>query len=242
MEIIPAIDIIDAKCVRLTQGDYAQKSIYNENPLEVAKHFEGIGIKRLHLVDLDGAKKGEVVNWKVLEQIANKTNLVIDFGGGVKTEDTIKSIFNAGASIVTIGSMAVKHPEKFYLWLNQFGSEKILLGADVKNELITIAGWSETTEINIFDFIQKNTEMGLTQLFCTDVAKDGMLEGPSAELYKKIIDKYPTLKFIASGGVSSMKDVDELKSINCKGVIIGKAIYEGKITMQELTKFISNVS
>lgn len=241
-DIIPAIDVIDGKCVRLSQGDYGQKTIYNENPLEVAKQFEDIGITRLHLVDLDGAKKGEVVNFKVLETIASKTNLVIDFGGGLKTDQSIQAIFNAGASIATVGSIAVKDPEIFYSWITKYGADKLLLGADVKDEKITISGWLENTDLSVFDFLKRNIDKGLTQAFCTDVSKDGMLEGPSVELYKKITLEFPELHFIASGGVTTMKDVYLLEQIACDGVIIGKAIYEGRITMNELKDFIKNVS
>lgn len=240
-DIIPAIDIIDGKCVRLSQGDYSKKTIYNQNPLEVAKQFEDIGISRLHLVDLDGAKKGEVVNFKVLETIASKTKLIIDFGGGVKTDKAINTIFNAGANMATIGSTAVKAPEQFFSWLRKFGSDKILLGADVKDENITISGWLEETKLNVIDFLKTNIEQGLTQAFCTDVSKDGMLLGPSIELYKKVILAFPNLKFIASGGVTTMKDVYDLERIACDGVIIGKAIYEGRISMNQLKEFIKDV-
>jgi len=236
MEIIPAIDIIDGKCVRLTQGDYSQKKIYNEKPLEVAKEFEDAGLKRLHLVDLDGAREGKVRNWKVLESIAGKTSMVVDFGGGVKTEKDVDIIFESGASYVTIGSMAVKNEETFIEWLRKYGADKFLLGADVKDEKIAIHGWQETTDVWIYDFIQKYMEQGIKQLFCTDVAKDGALEGPSTDLYKNIIEKFPSLHFIASGGVSSIDDVYGLQDINCKGVIIGKAIYEGRIKLRELKK------
>ena len=236
MQIIPAIDIIEGKCVRLTKGNYSQKKIYNENPLEVAKEFEDAGLKRLHLVDLDGAKQGKVCNWKVLETIAAKTSLIIDFGGGVKTEKDVDIIFSSGGSLVTIGSMAVKEEETFIGWLKKFGTDKFLLGADVKDEKIAVHGWQETTDIWIYDFIQKYMEEGMKQIFCTDVAKDGVLEGPSIELYKNIIDKFPELHFIASGGVSSIDDVYELESINCNGVIIGKAIYEGRIKLADLKK------
>ena len=233
-DIIPAIDLIDGKCVRLSQGDYAKKTIYNENPLEVAKQFEDIGITRLHLVDLDGAKKGEVVNLKVLESIASKTKMTIDFGGGIKTNASIESIFNSGAAMATIGSIAVKQPELFHSWIGKYGAERIFLGADVKDEKITISGWLENTNVSVYNFLKTNIAHGLTKAFCTDVSKDGMLEGPSIDLYKKIISEFPELYFVASGGVSNMKDVFELQNINCNGVIIGKAIYEGKITMQEL--------
>ena len=236
MEIIPAIDIIDGKCVRLTQGDYQQKKIYNEHPLEVAKQFEAVGLGRLHLVDLDGAKAGSVKNWKVLDAIASKTKLVIDFGGGIKKEDDVKVVFNSGAAFATIGSLAVKDEKTFVEWLKQYGASKFLLGADVKNEKIAVGGWLETTDIWIYDFMEKYIDHGLTQIFCTDVSKDGLLEGPSIDLYRNIIDKFPDLHFIASGGVSSMKDLEELKRIGCKGAIVGKAIYEGIIKIEELSK------
>ncbi len=234
MQIIPAIDIIEGKCVRLTQGDYEQKKFYNEHPLEVAKEFEGAGLQRLHLVDLDGAKAGAVKNWKVLETLASKTKLIIDFGGGIKKEEDIKIVFNSGAAFATIGSLAVKNEFEFVKWLLIFGAGKFLLGADVKEEKIAVSGWLETTDIWIYDFIQKYIEHGVQQIFCTDVSKDGKLEGPSIELYKKIIIKFPKLHFIASGGVSSIKDLEELKTIGCKGVIVGKAIYEGRINLKDL--------
>ena len=235
MEIIPAIDIIDGKCVRLTKGDYEQKKIYNEHPLEIAKQFEDVGLKRLHLVDLDGAKAGAVKNWKVLETLASKTSLIIDFGGGIKTEDDIKIVFNSGSAFATIGSTAVKNEEEFVKWLLIFGADKFLLGADVKEEKIAVSGWLEKTGIWIYDFIKKYIEHGVQQIFCTDVSKDGKLEGPSIDLYKNIIAKFPELYFIASGGVSSLKDLEELKEIGCKGVIVGKAIYEGRISLNELS-------
>ena len=234
IQIIPAIDIIDGKCVRLTQGDYSQKTIYNENPLEVAKEFEAIGINRLHLVDLDGAKKGEVVNLKVLESIASQTKLTIDFGGGIKTDASIENVFNAGASLATIGSLAVKQPEVLFAWVKKYGAQKIMLGADVNKENIAISGWQETTDINVFDFLKINCLQGITNIFCTDISKDGLLQGPSIDLYKKIISAIPELKLIASGGVANMKNVFELDKIGCSGVIIGKAIYEGRITIDEL--------
>ena len=239
MEIIPAIDLIEGKCVRLTQGDYAQKKIYNENPLEVAKSFEGIGIKRLHLVDLDGAKKGEVVNLKVLENIASKTSLVVDFGGGIKKDQDIANVFDAGASIATIGSIAVKNKELFFTWLKKYGADKILLGADVKEDKIAIGGWLETTDISIFGFIKENMKEGVTTIFCTDISKDGLLQGPSIELYTKIKKEFVNLQLIASGGVSTYTDLEELKKIGCSGVIVGKAIYEERITMQQLKEYIN---
>lgn len=238
MEIIPAIDIIDGKCVRLTQGDYARKTVYNENPLEVAKEFEAIGIKRLHLVDLDGAKKGSVVNLAVLEKISANTTLIIDFGGGIKNNSDIESVYSAGAQIATIGSIAVKEPEKFYNWVEKFGPDKLLLGADVKNEKIAIGGWLEETEVSIFDFLKGHLANGVTNVFCTDISKDGLLQGPSTDLYKKIIAKFPEINLIASGGVSSLEDLQKLKEINCSGAIVGKAIYENRISIKELTEFI----
>jgi len=238
IEIIPAIDLIDGKCVRLTQGDYAQKTIYNENPLEVAKQFEGAGIKRLHLVDLDGAKKGEVVNLAVLERISEGTDLVIDFGGGIKKEETLNSVFNAGADFATIGSLAVKEPELFYTWIKNYGAGKFLLGADVKNDKIAIGGWLETTELSVFNFIADYLKQGLKNIFCTDISKDGLLQGPSIDLYKKLIEKSPEINLIASGGVSSIKDVELLKNNGCSGAIIGKAIYEGRITLDELKPYL----
>ena len=236
MEIIPAIDIIDGKCVRLTHGDYSQKKIYNEHPLEVAKEFEDAGLLRLHLVDLDGAKVGAVKNWKVLESIAGKTSLIIDFGGGIKTEKDVQIVFDSGATLATVGSIAVKDEPTFSSWLKKFSPEKFLLGADVKNEKITVSGWTEQTDIWVYDFIQQYMEKGVKQIFCTDVSKDGALAGPSLDLYKSIIEKFKDLHFIASGGVSSIDDVYQLQDIGCKGVIIGKAIYEGKIQLSELIK------
>lgn len=237
MQIIPAIDLIDGKCVRLTEGDYAQKKIYNEDPLEVAKAFEGIGLMRLHLVDLDGAKAGEVINWKVLERIANQTSLQIDFGGGIKKEATLKTVLDTGAAYATIGSLAVKNRSLFEEWIEQFGAEIFMLGADVFEEKIAIGGWLEKTNIDVFTFMQSYMDKGLKQMFCTDIQKDGKLEGPSLELYKKIIFKLPTLQLIASGGVSNMKDLVELRSIGCSAAIVGKAIYENRITLEELSKF-----
>ena len=237
MQIIPAIDLIDGKCVRLTEGDYAQKKIYNEDPLEVAKAFEGIGLMRLHLVDLDGAKAGEVVNWKVLEKIANHTSLKIDFGGGIKQEITLKSVLDAGACYATIGSLAVKNRALFEEWIERFGAEVFMLGADVYEEKIAIGGWIEKTNIDLYEFIQSYMNKGIGQLFCTDIQKDGKLEGPSTELYKKIIQRFPTLQLIASGGVSNLEDLRNLRAIGCAAAIVGKAIYENRITLKELATF-----
>lgn len=238
MEIIPAIDIIDGKCVRLTQGDYSQKTIYNENPLEVALQFESIGIKRLHLVDLDGAKLGKIVNYKVLEAIATKTSLSIDFGGGIKTDADIDTVFNYGADLATVGSIAVKNKVLFFSWIKKYGANKLFLGADVKSEKIAIGGWFETTDISIYDFIEENLAEGIQHVFCTDISKDGLLQGPSIDLYKKIINKFPTINLTASGGVSNTTDLIELKNMGCSAAIVGKAIYEGRITMNELKQFI----
>jgi phosphoribosylformimino-5-aminoimidazole carboxamide ribotide isomerase len=237
MTIIPAIDIIEGKCVRLTQGDYSQKKIYNEHPLEVAKLFEDAGLNRLHLVDLDGAKEGKVKNWKVLETIAGKTSLVIDFGGGIKTDKDVQIVFDSGAKLATVGSIAVKNEKEFVNWLLQFGADKFLLGADVKDEKIAIHGWQETSDMWIYDFVEKYIQDGVKQIFCTDVSKDGKLEGPAIDLYKNIIERFPDLHFIASGGVSSMKDLEELENIGCKGAIVGKAIYENRIKLQQLSKW-----
>jgi phosphoribosylformimino-5-aminoimidazole carboxamide ribotide isomerase len=236
--VIPAIDIIDGKCVRLTQGDYAQKKVYNEHPLEVAKAFESIGVQRLHLVDLDGAKKGAVVNWKVLEAIAGKTNLTIDFGGGIKKEEDLRIVYENGAALATIGSIAVKDPELFFGWVKKYGADKIFLGADVKEEKIAVGGWLETTELSIFDFLASNIEQGVHHVFCTDIAKDGLLQGPSTDLYKKILERFPQIDFVASGGVSTMADVHALEEAGCNGVIVGKAIYEERITMKELEAYL----
>jgi phosphoribosylformimino-5-aminoimidazole carboxamide ribotide isomerase len=236
MQIIPAIDIIDGKCVRLTHGDYSQKKIYNENPLEVAKEFEDAGLLRLHLVDLDGAKSGMVKNWKVLESIAGKTGLIIDFGGGIKTEKDVQIVFESGAALATVGSIAVKEGEVFNQWLAHFGSDRFLLGADVKDEKLTVSGWLEHTDIWIYDFLEDYTAKGVQQVFCTDVSKDGALEGPATALYKNVVEKFPAMHFIASGGVSCMNDVYQLQEVGCKGVIIGKAIYEGRVSLKELMK------
>jgi phosphoribosylformimino-5-aminoimidazole carboxamide ribotide isomerase len=237
MQIIPAIDIIEGKCVRLTEGDYAQKKIYNEDPLEVAKAFEGIGLMRLHLVDLDGAKAGQVVNWKVLEKIANNTELKIDFGGGIKSEATLKTVLDTGATYATIGSLAVKNELLFQEWIARFGAKVFMLGADVFEEKIAIGGWLEKTEISVFDFMKSYIDKGVKQIFCTDIKKDGKLQGPSIELYQKIIEQFPALHLIASGGVSSLDDLIELEEIGCTAAIVGKAIYENKITISELANF-----
>ncbi|MDN3656261.1 1-(5-phosphoribosyl)-5-[(5-phosphoribosylamino)methylideneamino]imidazole-4-carboxamide isomerase [Ferruginibacter paludis] len=234
MTIIPAIDIINGKCVRLTKGDYAQQKIYNENPVEVAKQFADAGLERLHIVDLDGAKAGKIINLSVLEAIASATGLVIDFGGGIKNINDVASIFNAGASMATIGSLAVKHPELLEEWLMEFGAGRFLIGADVLDGKIKISGWLEDGGIDIFSFIGKMIGLGVTNIFCTDISKDGAMEGPSVDLYKQIMEQHPEINLIASGGVTTMDDVKELKAIGCSGAIIGKAIYEGNITLEQL--------
>lgn len=234
MTIIPAIDIINGKCVRLTKGDYTQKIVYNDHPVEVAKQFADAGLERLHIVDLDGAKAGKIINLDVLESIASATDLKIDFGGGVKNITDVGKIFDAGATMVTLGSLAVKHPELLEEWLIEFGADKFLIGADVLDENIKISGWLEDGGINIFDFISKMMGLGVSHIFCTDISKDGAMQGPSIELYKKIIATYPELKLTASGGVANLEEVLLLKEIGCAGAIIGKAIYEGKITLEAL--------
>ncbi|RZS93730.1 1-(5-phosphoribosyl)-5-[(5-phosphoribosylamino)methylideneamino]imidazole-4-carboxamide isomerase [Aquimarina brevivitae] len=246
MRIIPAIDIIDGKCVRLSKGDYDTKKVYNENPLEVAKQFEDHGIQHLHLVDLDGAKSKHIVNHKILEQIASKTNLSIDFGGGLKTNEDLQIAFESGANQITGGSIAVKNPETFINWLDIYGSEKIILGADATNEKIAISGWVEESDQQLIPFIQKYQEKGVAYVICTDISKDGMLQGPSFELYEKIIkqcqgnkDSNP-LKLIASGGISTFDELPKLAEIGCEGTIIGKAIYENRITLKQLEGFILN--
>lgn len=238
LRIIPAIDIIDGKCVRLSKGDYDQKTVYNENPLEVARQFEEHGMSRLHLVDLDGAKEKHVVNWKVLEQIAGKTNLIVDFGGGIKSEEDMRIVFESGAKMTTVGSVAVKEPELFNDWLSKYGAGKLILGADVNERKIAVSGWLEVTELDIMDFLKEYTSKGVTQVLCTDISKDGMLQGTSHELYKEIIEQYPEMYLIASGGVTTL---DELYKLNEQGIpaaIIGKAIYEGKIALKDLEKLV----
>jgi len=234
IEIIPAIDLIDGKCVRLRQGDFRQKKIYNENPLEVARIFEDAGLKRLHIVDLDGAKRGKVTNLKVLETIAANTNLTIDFGGGIKTNNDIKAVFDAGACIAGIGSIAVKNAEKFFAWLEKYGSEKILLGADVNGKNLAINGWQTATEIEILPFLKEYFVKGVRHAFVTDISKDGLLNGAANTLYEEILHEIPDLKLIASGGVSKIEDIEALEKIGCSGVIVGKAFYEGKIKLKDL--------
>ncbi len=238
MTIIPAIDIINGKCVRLTKGDFTQQTIYNEDPLEVAKQFENAGIRRLHLVDLDGARAGDVKNWKVLERIAGKTKLDIDFSGGISTQKNLEITFDSGARYAAIGSIAVKDEFTFSGWLLAFGPDRFIVGADVKDEVIVISGWTETTGLSVFDLVSTYKAKAVNQFFCTDVNRDGLLQGPAVELYKKILAKYPATALIASGGVSRISDVQELEEAGCSGVIIGKAIYENRISLHELQKFL----
>lgn len=236
-QLIPAIDIIGGQCVRLTQGDYAQKKVYAADPLEVAKAFEGAGIQRLHVVDLDGAKAKKIVNAAVLERIARGTNLHIDFGGGVQSDEMIETAFSAGAAQITAGSIAVRNPEMVYGWFAKYGAAKIILGADAHNEQIAVAGWQENSNISIFDFLRDYQKAGAQYVISTDVAKDGLLQGPSFDLYKKIQDENPSLSIIASGGVASMDDLTQLRDMKLFGVIVGKAYYEGRITLHDLATF-----
>lgn len=235
MRIIPAIDIIEGKCVRLSKGDYNTRKVYSENPVEVAKEFENYGIKYLHLVDLDGAKSQKIVNEKVIENIATQTNLIIDFGGGIRLEEDLNKAFNSGASKVTLGSIAVLNPELCCSWLDKFGVEKIILGADCFNRKIKTSGWQEDSEYDVLTFIEDYKSKGIKEVVCTDISKDGMLEGPSTDLYQEILEIIE-IELIASGGISCIKDVKLMKEIGCAGTIIGKAIYEGKISLDELSK------
>ncbi|MFD2567570.1 1-(5-phosphoribosyl)-5-[(5-phosphoribosylamino)methylideneamino]imidazole-4-carboxamide isomerase [Pseudotenacibaculum haliotis] len=260
MRIIPAIDIIDGKCVRLTKGDYSTKKIYNENPVEVAKEFQDHGIEYLHVVDLDGAKASHIINYKTLEKIAGKTNLKIDFGGGLKSDEDLRIAFESGANQITGGSIAVKKPELFESWIRKYGSDQIILGADCKEEKIAVSGWQEESDLKVIPFIQNYQQKGVSYVICTDISKDGMLKGPSFDLYQRIIEQtvIPTkveesqlgkdlstvlnetnnIKLIASGGISTFDELPKLQELGCEGVIIGKAIYENRISLQELEKFI----
>ncbi len=237
MQIIPAIDIIDGKCVRLTEGDYLQKKAYSSSPLEMAKIYEANGITRLHLVDLDGAKAGNVTNWKVAEEISAHTNLIVDFGGGVKTVEEVERIIALGISYVTVGSIAVKNPEVFKEWIAVFGPERFMLGADVKDDMIMVSGWFEASGLQLIPFIESYMALGIRNIFCTDISKDGRLEGPSTALYAKIKQQFPDLFLIASGGVAVMDDLYDLATAGCDGAIIGKAIYENRISIESLKAF-----
>lgn len=239
MKIIPAIDIIEGKCVRLSKGDYDTKKIYNENPLEVAKEFESFGIQYLHLVDLDGAKSKHIVNQKVLETIAKETPLEIDFGGGLKTLEDIEIAFNSGAKQITIGSIAVQDPDFCFDLIEKYGPDKIILGADCENRKIKTSGWLEESQLDVIDFILKYKNKGIKNVICTDISKDGMLQGASDELYREIVEK-TAVQLIASGGISCIEDVEQMKKIGCSGTIIGKAIYEGRVSLQQLQNFIEN--
>lgn len=237
MRIIPAIDIIDGKCVRLSKGDYGTKKIYNENPVEVAKEFESFGIKFLHLVDLDGARSKHIVNQKVLENIAKETSLEVDFGGGLKTLKDIEIAFNSGAKQITIGSIAVQDPEFCFGLIEKYGSGQIILGADCEDRKIKTSGWLEESSLDVIDLILQYQEKGVKNVICTDISKDGMLEGASEDLYKEIISK-TSVKLVASGGISCIEDVYQMKEIGCSGTIIGKAIYEGRVSLKQLESFV----
>lgn len=238
IELIPAIDIIDGKCVRLSQGDYGSKKVYNENPVEVAKDFEAHGIRRLHIVDLDGAASHHIINYKILDQIAGHTSLIIDFGGGIKSDEDLVIAFENGAQMATIGSVAVKDPELFNSWLTRYGSEKIILGADVKDNRIAVNGWKEESPMELMPFLKNYTEKGVTKVLCTDISCDGMLKGPSIPLYKDIITEFPDLHLIASGGVSSLDDIRKLDEAGIPAVVFGKALYEGRISLKDLVCYL----
>ena len=234
---IPAIDIIDGKCVRLSQGDYNTRKVYNENPVEVAKEFEANGIRRLHVVDLDGAKSSHVVNYRVLDMIASRTSLIIDFGGGIKTDEDLLIAFENGAQMVTLGSIAVKKPDLFKKWLQQYGSGKIILGADVKDNHISINGWKEESQQELIPFLTDYTNEGVRKVLCTDISRDGMLQGPSIELYKQMMKEFPEMHLIASGGVRCLQDIIDLDEARIPAVVFGKALYEGRITLKDLNRF-----
>lgn len=236
IQLIPAIDLIDGKCVRLTKGDYNSKTVYSDSPADMARRFEDLGFKRLHVVDLDGAKSKHVVNERVLRAITDATNLVVDFGGGIKTDDDIHKAFDNGASMVTVGSIAVTQPELFIRWLNEYGADKMILGADVKNGKISINGWLEESDSSLLDFLQQYVDKGVRNVLCTDISKDGMLAGPATELYKQVMARFPNLHLIASGGVSSIDDITALDQAGISAVVFGKAIYEGKIDLKSLVK------
>ena len=238
MRIIPAIDIIEGKCVRLTKGDYSTKKIYNENPLEIAKEFEDAGIQYLHFVDLDGAKASHIVNYKILDQIASKTSLQIDFGGGLKSDEDLRIAFESGANQITGGSIAVKNATVFESWISKFGADKIILGADCNNEKIALSGWQEESNLNVIPFIKQYQSKGIEYVICTDISKDGMLQGPSFDLYERILMRASEIKLIASGGISTFHEIPQLADLGCEGVIIGKAIYENRISLKQLENYI----
>ena len=234
MELIPAIDIIDGQCVRLTKGDYAQKTVYRNHPWEVAKEFETYGFKRLHVVDLDGAKAKHIVNSEVLQKITTETSLTVDFGGGIKTDEDIEKAFASGAQMVTVGSIAVTNPELFLSWIKKYGTDRMILGADVRNGKISINGWKEDSSEDLLPFLRKYVDAGVTNVLCTEISKDGTLQGPAIDLYKRIMQEYPSLHLIASGGVSSIDDIKALEAAGIPAVVFGKAIYEGRINLKEL--------
>lgn len=234
IELIPAIDIIDGQCVRLTKGDYDQKTVYRDSPAEVAREFEALGFKRLHMVDLDGAKSRHIVNSQVLHRVTTETQLIVDFGGGIKTDEDIEKAFDAGASMVTIGSIAVTQPERFMGWLDKYGAEKMILGADVRLGKISINGWKEDSSEDLLPFLKKYVDAGVRNVLCTEISRDGTLTGPAIDLYRQIMNTYPDLHLIASGGVSSMDDIIALDEVGVPAVVFGKAIYEGKINLKEL--------
>ncbi|KAA9040481.1 1-(5-phosphoribosyl)-5-[(5-phosphoribosylamino)methylideneamino]imidazole-4-carboxamide isomerase [Ginsengibacter hankyongi] len=240
MELIPAIDVMDGKCVRLSKGDFNKKTVYSNNPLEIAKGFQEAGVTSLHIVDLDGANGEALKNLRVLENISANTSLIIDFGGGIKTNQSIKSVFNAGATMISLGSVIIKSPALFSEWISEYGPDKFLPGADVLDKKIKIHGWKESTGTDIFNFTEDLLQLNINKIFCTDISKDGMMQGPSVELYKEILKKFPSLYLIASGGISCYDDLFTLQEAGCKGAIIGKAFYEGKITTQQITDFIKN--
>jgi len=240
IQIIPAIDIMNGKCVRLSQGDFLRQKIYDIDPLEMAKKYEDIGIKRLHIVDLDGARSGSLKNIDTLRRITVATSLIIDYGGGIRTSNDVAAVLDAGAAMINISSIAVKEPQVITEWIATYGAGRILIGADVKNERIAINGWLDETCVELLDFLQENSDKGISQFFCTDVAHDGMLAGPSLELFARITASFPAMHFIASGGVAALQDIQALQDIGCSGVIIGKAIYEGRITLTALKDYIAN--
>jgi len=237
IRVIPAIDIIDGKCVRLAYGDFSQKVVYDENPVEVAQRFENAGITRLHMVDLDGAKQGRVINFKVLERVAANTKLIIDFGGGIKTDEDVRIAMSSGAAMISTGSAVIKSNELLKEWLKTFGANKIIVAADTRNEKIAISGWLEETNLSIYDCVKNLLTDGVKQVMCTDISKDGSLAGPAKELYKKILEQFPKMHLIASGGISCLKDIDDVNELGCKEVIVGKALYEGRIKLNELTRY-----
>jgi len=238
IEIIPAIDILEGRCVRLEQGDYRLRKVYDKDPLNVAKGYEQAGVRRLHMVDLDGAREGRVINWKIAEQVALHTALTLDFGGGIKRTEDLRIVYDSGAAMAVIGSVAVRDRDLFLQWLGTYGSDRIILGADVKNKLIAVSAWDEVTSLDLLPFLASYREEGVSQVLCTDISKDGMLTGPSLELYSEMIAALPDMKVIASGGVSSAKDIRDLEEAGIPAVIIGKALYEGRITLVELKQFI----